>query len=253
MKKRRRQKVMMHMSMMHMSKEIWAWIWNLDQMHLGDEELAAEPVAAPVVKPWEKALGIALRIPNPDEQRTMVDAAIAMRDASNRAEEEAKASRKHTSKKPPRSVALAPSKFTGQGKGQSFKVWCEGLKNYMDVKGQDSGTAIATAMTFLEGAPLTQAMVLAGQHVVWEWNAWVNAMQSALFQVDPTQEAREWIHAKVQANVGLPSGRTNVADPISRNPAFLATITAIQQANSDVVRRRRQLPTRLVRPPLFEG
>jgi len=49
-------------------------------------------------------------------------------------------------------------------------------------------------MTFLEGAPLTQAMVLAGQHVVWEWNAWVNAMQIALFQVDPTQEARGWIH-----------------------------------------------------------
>jgi len=109
---------------------------NLDQMNLGDEKLAAEPVAAPVVKPWEKALGIALRIPNPDEQRTMVDAAIAMRDASNRAEEEAKASRKHTSKKPPRSVALAPSKFTGQGKGQSFKVWCEGLKNYMDARGR---------------------------------------------------------------------------------------------------------------------
>jgi hypothetical protein len=30
-------------------------------------------------------------------------------------------------------------------------------------------------------------------------------------------------------------GRTNVADPISRNPAFLATITAVQQASSDVV------------------
>jgi hypothetical protein len=30
-------------------------------------------------------------------------------------------------------------------------------------------------------------------------------------------------------------GRTNVADPISRNPAFLATITAVQQASSDFV------------------
>jgi len=49
-------------------------------------------------------------------------------------------------------------------------------------------------MIFLEGAPLTMAMVLAGQHIVWEWNAWVNAMQSALFQVDPTQESRGWSH-----------------------------------------------------------
>jgi hypothetical protein len=157
-----------------------------------EQAAAAEPTPVPVVKPWEKALDIALNIADPADRKTMVDAAIAMRDAFNKAEGKAKS--QTTSKKPPRSVALAPNKFTGQGRGQSFKVWCEGLKNYMDVKGQDGSTAIATAMTFLEGAPLIQAMVLANQQVVWEWNAWVNAMQSALFQVDPTQEARGWIH-----------------------------------------------------------
>jgi len=76
------------------------------------------------------------------------------------------------SKKPPRSVALAPSKFTGQGKGQSCKVWCKGLKITWMSRGMIIVQLLPPPMsTFLEGAPLTQATVLAGQHVVWEWNA----------------------------------------------------------------------------------
>jgi hypothetical protein len=69
-----------------------------------DQAAAVEPVAVPAVKPWEKALDIALGIVDPVERKTIGDAAIAMRNASNQAE--AKAKMQTTSKEPPRSVSL---------------------------------------------------------------------------------------------------------------------------------------------------
>jgi hypothetical protein len=86
---------------------------NLDADGLADHGLgaeqaaAAEPIPVPVVKPWEKALDIALNIADPADRKTMVYAAIAMRDAFNKAEGKAKS--QTTSKKPPRSVALPTS------------------------------------------------------------------------------------------------------------------------------------------------
>ena len=136
-------------------------------------------------EPWRLLLESAFNMPEGPQNEASIQGALALQKAAT-----AKQDKRYSAK----SVALPPKKFDGKTKGLTFTVWAEGMKAFMEVKGQDPNTAVRTAMTFLEGAPLTHATVLVKRQEVWVWEDWVVAMQRGLFAADPTQEARAWIH-----------------------------------------------------------
>ena len=152
-------------------------------------------LAAPEVQekePWRILLDGAFAMPEGVQRDAAIAGALALQKAA-----EPKVDK--TKRYSPKSVALPPKKFDGKTKGLTFTVWAESMKTFMDIKGQDKRTAVRTAMTFLEGQPLTHATVLVKQQEVWVWDDWVVAMQQGLFALDPTQASRAWIYkAKLQ-------------------------------------------------------
>ena len=92
--------------------------------------------------------------------------------------------------------ARKPAIFDGKDKNLKFKTWAQSTKHYLSLKGQSEDTFVKSAVSWLSGLPQSQAMLLLeeGPSEAWDYDGWVEAMQKALYQTDPTYEARLFLH-----------------------------------------------------------
>ena len=92
--------------------------------------------------------------------------------------------------------AAQPSRFDGKDKNLKFKTWAQSALHFLKVKGQDENTFVLSAASWLQGPAQQQTQGLFNQKPAKDWGfqEWVQAMQDALFQIDPVLESRMWLH-----------------------------------------------------------